>query len=119
MVWKQSKYHNKKVIVDGIKFDSKAEATRWQELKLLEKAGEIENLRRQQEYILIPKSKYGRAIKYKADFVYYTHWFENGLMQYDYVVEDVKSKATITPVYKLKKRMMQEKLGITIKETFM
>ena len=59
---------------------------------------------------LIKKSEYGREIKYIADFTYY----ENGHL----VVEDVKSKATVTPVYKIKRRLMQEIYGITIKEVY-
>jgi hypothetical protein len=101
------KYHNRKTSVDGIRFDSKREANRYMELKLLEKAGAIKDLRRQVPYILIDKSCYGRAIKYVADFVY----LENGQL----VVEDVKGVRT--PVYKLKKRLMAEVYGIEIKET--
>ncbi|MBQ2175640.1 MAG: DUF1064 domain-containing protein, partial [Alphaproteobacteria bacterium] len=48
------KYNNKKIIVDGIKFDSKKEALRYKELKMLEKAGIISNLQRQVKYTLIP-----------------------------------------------------------------
>ena len=101
------KYHNCKTIVDGIRFDSKKEAKRYLELKILEKAGVIKELKRQVPYILIDKSCYGRAIKYVADFVY----LENGQL----VVEDVKGVRT--PVYKLKKRLMAEVYGIEIKET--
>ena len=49
------KYRNKKVEVDGILFDSKKEANRYMELKLLEKAGEITDLKRQVRYELIPR----------------------------------------------------------------
>lgn len=66
----KSKYHAKPVTVDGIRFDSKREAERWQQLLLLYRAGEISNLRRQVPYVLIPKSDYGRDIVYRADFVY-------------------------------------------------
>ena len=101
------KYHNRKTSVDGIRFDSKKEAKRYLELKILEKAGAIKDLRRQVPYVLINKSRYGRAIKYVADFVYYE---DNKL-----VVEDVKGVRT--PVYKLKKRLMAERFGIEVKET--
>jgi len=47
----RSKYRNRKTVVDGITFDSKREAARWQELKLLERAGEITELERQVEYV--------------------------------------------------------------------
>ena len=101
------KYHNSKTVIDGIRFDSKKEAKRYLELKILEKAGVIKDLRRQVPYVLINKSRYGRAIKYVADFVY----LENGQL----VVEDVKGVRT--PVYKLKKRLMAEVYGIEVKET--
>ena len=104
---KKSKYGAIRTEIDGISFDSKREAARYQELRLLEQAGEIENLRLQVPYELIAKSKYGRSIKYVADFVY----SRNGLT----VVED--AKGVRTPVYRLKKRMMAEKYGIQIKET--
>jgi len=104
---KKSKYRAVKTDIDGITFDSKREAKRYRELRLLEKAGVICNLRLQVPYILIDKSKYGRAIKYVADFVY----MRNGLE----VVED--AKGVRTPVYRLKKRMMAERYGIEIKET--
>lgn len=82
---------------------------RYVELTLLEKAKAIQDLKTQVSFPLIPKSKYGREIKYIADFVYY----ENGKM----VVEDTKSPATKTPVYRLKKRLMAEIYNIEIKET--
>ena len=102
-----SKYRAQKCVVDGITFDSKKEAARYHELRLLERAGEIRNLRLQVPYVLLPKSLYGREIKYIADFVY----FENN----EIIIEDVKGVRTA--VYKLKKRMMAEKYGIVIRET--
>lgn len=101
-----NKYRNKKVVYDGIKFDSIREATRYNQLKIFQKAGLISGLKLQVPFVLIPKSRYGRAIKYVADFVYY----ENGEM----VVEDTKGFKT--DVYRLKKRMMLETHGIEIKE---
>ncbi len=44
---KRPKYGNRKTVLDGITFDSAAEARRWSELKLLERAGQIRNLERQ------------------------------------------------------------------------
>lgn len=107
-VSKANKYHNTKFTADGYIWDSNREYARWCELKLLERAGEIKGLERQKDFELIPKSRYGRKIVYRADFVYY----ENGQL----VVEDVKSEATKTAVYKLKKRLLAERYGITIKE---
>lgn len=106
-----SKYHNTKITVDGMKFDSKKEYKRYCELKLLEKAGIIKGLERQVKYILIDKFKTvdgtQRETSYVADFIY----TENGRL----VVEDVKGFKT--DVYKLKKKMMYDKYGIWIKET--
>ena len=61
MTWQnykhKSKYGAKKVEIDGIIFDSKKEGRRYQELKMLQKAGEISNLQRQVKYILIPAQR--------------------------------------------------------------
>ena len=106
----KSKYKAVKTEVDGIKFDSKKEARRYVELKLLEKAHQIENLQCQVRFPLIRKSAYGREIVYIADFTY----LEDGKL----VVEDVKSAITKkNDVYRLKKRLMQEVHNITIRET--
>lgn len=98
-----SKYNNVKTVVDGIKFDSKREAERYKELKLLEKAGLISNLRLQPRYELQPKfKKLGvnyRCIEYVADFEY--HDVKTDKL----VVEDVKGMKT--DVYKLKKKMFE------------
>lgn len=102
-----SKYHSKKETVDGITFASRKEASRYRQLKLMEKAKAIQGLAMQVKFPLIKKSEHGREIKYVADFVYY----EDGHL----VVEDVKGYRT--DVYKLKKRLMAELYGIDIKET--
>lgn len=104
-----SKYLNKKTKVDGITFDSKKEANRYLILKQMEKEGKINSLKRQVPFPLIRKSKYGREIRYIADFTYYLDgWL---------VVEDVKSPYTRkNPVYRLKKRLMAELYGIVINE---
>lgn len=104
-----NKYNAKKATFNGITFDSKHERDRYVELVLMEKAKLIQDLKTQVRFPLIPKSKYGREIVYVADFVYY----EDGKM----VVEDTKSPATKTPVYRLKKRLLAEQRGIVIKET--
>ena len=107
MITKYHKYHARKTEVDGIKFDSKREANRYVELKLMEQAKAIQDLKLQVKFPLVKKSPHGREIVYIADFVYY----EDGKM----VVED--SKGFKTDVYKLKKRLMAELYGIEIKET--
>lgn len=81
-----SKFHSLKTVVDGISFDSRKEANRYAELKLLERAGQLHNLRLQVPYVLVEKSKYGQAIRYIADFVYE--------MGGETIVEDVKGYKT-------------------------
>ena len=51
---RQPKYFNHKTVVDGVSFDSRAEARRWHELLLLMRAGEIRALRRQVSFELVP-----------------------------------------------------------------
>lgn len=101
-----TKYKAVPTIIDGIRFASKKEANRYKELRLLESKGVIKNLRLQVPYTLIEKSKYGREIRYVADFVYAYEGQE--------VVEDTKGYRT--DVYKLKYRLMQEINKITIHE---
>lgn len=121
------KYNNKKITIDGIRFDSKKEAKRYQELKTLERAGHITDLKRQVKYVLIPaqyepsdevfvkgkekgKSKKGRLIErecaYYADFVYSC----NG----EIIVEDTKGIRTTE--YVIKRKLMLYVHGIRIKE---
>lgn len=98
-----TKYRNKKVTVDGIVFDSKLEAKRYQELKLLERSGEISDLTLQPEFELIPKfrknGKTYRKTVYKADFSYFDKRYGK------LIVED--TKGFITPVYALKKKLFE------------
>jgi len=102
----ENKYHATRTVVDGITFDSKREAARYAELKLMQRAGLISDLRRQVKYELIPKQQGERAVSYIADFVY----SENGQT----VVEDVKGVRT--PVYKIKKKLMLWRHGVKIRE---
>ncbi|MBR2408933.1 MAG: DUF1064 domain-containing protein [Lachnospiraceae bacterium] len=126
-MWKKNKYHAKKIVVDGQKFDSMAEFHRWQELKLLEDSGGICNLQRQVEYILIPEQrepgdgkKKGKLIErkcsYVADFVYSIR-DEDGLF-YKTVVEDVKGcrKGAAYDLFVVKRKLMLERYGIKIRE---
>lgn len=99
----EPKYHNKKTTVDGITFDSKAEAARYCELKLLEKSGYISDLKLQPEFELIPAfSKNGKRYRktvYKADFCYVDRKTGKTL------VEDVKGVKT--QVYAMKKKLFE------------
>ena len=105
------KYHAKKTGLDGLTFDSQKEARRYAELKLLERAGQIHSLRRQVKYELIPAQKiHGRTVEracsYIADFVYE----ENGQT----VVEDVKGFRTKD--YLIKRKLMLERYGVSVRE---
>lgn len=123
-----SKYKNRKIVVGGIKFDSKKEAKRYQELKTFERAGIIKNLQRQVKYVLIPaqyepsgeiytkgkekgKPKKGKLLErecaYYADFVYSTKGGE-------LVIEDTKGMRT--PDYIIKRKLMLYVHGIRIAE---
>ena len=124
---KTNKYNAKKVSVDGIEFDSKKEARRYQELLLLQKAGEIYMLERQKVYELLPAQRepdtvgkrggvikgklLERAVEYVADFVYTN---KNG----ETVVEDVKGfrEGGAYAVFVLKRKLMLYRYGIKIKE---
>ena len=107
MVW--NKYGAKTVkTADGQVFDSQNEYRRWCELKLLQRAGRISNLKRQVQYELIPKQDGERACTYVADLVYID---SDG----NTVVED--TKGVRTDAYKIKRKLMLQKHGIRIKET--
>jgi hypothetical protein len=99
----RNKFGNRYVRVDGIRFDSAKEARRYNELRLLERAGEIKNLELQPRFILQKSfkrdGKTHRKIEYVADFRY----IEEGKA----IVEDVKSSITRKhPVYALKKKLL-------------
>ena len=103
MVGTTSKYGSKKVIINGIKFDSKKEGKRYLELKMLERAGEIKELELQKEFVLQPSFKKNgktyRKTTYKADFYYFS------IKDNKYIVEDVKGFKT--DVYMLKKKIFE------------
>ena len=120
-----NKYGNKKITVDGITFDSRREYNRYRELKLLERAGEINGLELQKRFVLIPAQyetverygKNGQRLKdgkkclekecaYIADFVY----TEGEKV----VVEDTKGMRTKD--YIIKRKLMLYVHGIKIRE---
>lgn len=105
---KENKYHNQKVTVDGITFDSVKEASRWQELQLMERAGEIVGLVRQARIELVPKTNMFRPVYYVADFVYFDK------QKNKTVYEDVKGVRT--DVYRLKKKLLYWRHQIEITE---
>ena len=110
-----NKYRNTRV---G-KYASKREANRAADLHALAKCSQIINLKEQVRFELLPKCGKDRAIVYIADFVY-LEWtvtpVTDRLEQSEWkkVVEDVKGFKT--PIYRLKKRLMKQLLGIEIRE---
>lgn len=104
---KVSKYRNKKTEVDGIVFDSAKEATRYKELLLLLKAGEIGRLELQVPFELNEGGTH--SYKYVADFVYLDA--RTGQK----IVEDTKGHRT--QEYLKKRRLMKDVWNIVIIET--
>lgn len=111
------KYNNKKVVVNGITYDSKKEYARHCDLMLMERAGLISQLQRQVKYELIPTQRIGgkvveRPISYIADFVY----CKDG----GWVVEDVKGYRDPASAgyakFVIKRKMMLWIHGIRITE---
>lgn len=102
---RRHKYNAKRTTIDGITFDSKAEARRYTQLKLLERAGTIRELELQPKFELQQKYQSGsgkniRGIFYVADFLYIDT--ETGKT----VIEDVKGRKTA--VYNLKKKIFEK-----------
>lgn len=120
------KYRNKKIVLDGIRFDSKKELRRYHELLFQQKAGMISGLERQKKFVLIPTQREpdiigarggkhpGKVIEkecaYIADFVYQ--------VQGQTVVEDVKGyrMGSAYTVFTIKRKLMLERYGIRILE---
>jgi hypothetical protein len=103
-----NKFGARKTVVDGMRFDSMAEARRYRELQLMEKAGVISELVCHPRYRIEVNGS--RVCEVIPDFRYQDN--DAGRM----VVEDVKSLPTRTPVYRLKKRLLQAVHGIEIQE---
>ena len=116
MIWKKvikrSKYYSKKVVIDGIKFDSKKEGEYYQKLKILLKQGIIQDLELQKEYLLQESFKINgktrRKITYRADFSY--------ISTEDNKLHVVDVKGFKTDLYKLKKKLFEKKYNIEIEE---
>ena len=127
---KPAKYHNKpteRVTASEavLRFDSQKEARRYDELADLERAGTIRDLRMQVDFTLQEAYTDGegrrvRAIRYRADFTYEkvrdNPWAEYNGSFWVLVVEDVKSRATRTKEYIMKRKLMKERFNIDIQE---
>lgn len=106
-----------------ITFDSQKEARRYDELLLMQQAGQIRGLRLQPQYTLqesyvTPEGERIRAIRYVADFSYQELRRGAGGVNESWhrVVEDVKSTATRTREYEIKRKMLAALHGIRIRE---
>ena len=114
-------------------FDSQKEARRFDVLAARQARGQIRDLRLQvdftlQEAFTDTEGKRVRAIRYKADFTYYQppnrqlygshapYYAEQSGVSWEFVVEDVKSKATRTAKYAMKKKMLKDRFGYDITE---
>lgn len=104
---KKSKYKNQITRIDGKTFDSKHEAERYQELTMLEKAGEITALQHHVKFKIEDANEKNREAYYEADFVYFDY-------RRGWIVEDAKGFRTKD--YKLKKKAMYNRYGIDIQE---
>ena len=120
----KNKYNTKKVVRDGITFDSAKEARRFGELSLLQRAGEIFDLQTQVKFVLVPAQRepdttdrrgrltkgklLEREVSYRADFVYKD---KDG----NTIVED--AKGVRTKDFIIKRKLMLWVHGIQIKET--
>lgn len=105
-----NKYRNKKVVIDGITFDSKKEAYRYGILKLNQAAGLIRNLKLQVSFPITINNVH--ICDYRADFTYDKPVLDG---ESQFVAEDVKGIKT--PEYKLKKKLMLAVYQIQIKES--
>lgn len=109
-----SKYGAKACYADNVRFDSLAEMRRYQELKLLQDAGVISDLRVHPRYLLQAgfryKGKTERPIHYEADFAYVET--DSGAL----VVEDVKGKRTQTYILKRKLFLAQYRMIYDFRE---
>mgnify|MGYP000757587532 FL=1 len=121
-----SKYHSTKIEYDGMVFDSKKELRRFKELSLLEKAGEIQDLKRQVKFEVLPAQRepeyitangrvrlgnvLERKVVYIADFVY----TKDG----ETVVEDVKGykSGVAYNLFVIKRKLMLYRHNIRVLE---
>lgn len=124
---RRSKYGNRKAVIDGITFDSRKEANRFLELRMLERAGKINALERQVKYVLIPTQressseiytkgahkgelKPGKVLEKECSYIADFSYIQDGA----YVVED--TKGVRTEAYKIKRKLMLERYGIKVRE---
>ena len=101
----KAKFRNVRVEYDGIKFDSKRECAHYQELKLLEAAGEISQLRVHPRDFTITINNQ-RICRYEPDFIFYDE------LQGRFRIQDVKG--VVTALFKLKKKLVEATYDIEV-----
>lgn len=108
----KAKYGNRRVIMNGEKFDSHAEMCRYLSLMDLQGKGKISGLTRQVSFVLAPGAvvagKKKRALTYRADFQYVN-------AEGEIIIED--KKGALTEAYKIKRHLMKTIHNIDILET--
>lgn len=104
----RGKYNAIPTEVDGIRFASRAEARRYGELSLMLQAGLISDLKCHPKFEIEVNGMH--VCYYVGDFQY----VDGG----ETIVEDVKSAATVTKLYRLKKKLMKACHGISIRESY-
>jgi len=97
---KKSKYNSRKVYIDGISFDSQAEANYYCQLKILLRAGKIDGFCRQARFVVTEGKNGEKGTEYVTDFIIF---YPNG----SYRIVDVKGVKT--DVFKLKIKCLREK----------
>lgn len=103
---RKNKYNAKKTEIDGIVFDSRKEAQRYQDLKRELDTGEISDLVLQPEYKIIINDRL--VCKVKLDFEY--------IRKHQLITEDVKGgSATLTPLSRLKHKLVEAQFGIEVR----
>jgi len=102
-----SKYRNRKIIVDNITFASYVECGRYRYLKLIERLGEIKNLTLQPKFDFTLPNVKKKLFTYIADFAYTDK-------KNNQIIEDLKGFKT--PIYRLKKKLIEAQHNIKITE---
>ena len=112
---RRNKYGARKVVVDGLKFDSLREANRWGFLQALQRLNKISQLERQVTFVLAPGVKFRGekrakpALRYVADFRYFNP--DEAVV----VVEDAKGRQT--EAFRIKRHLMKSVHGIDVRIT--
>lgn len=115
---KPTKYLSKKVVIDGIKFDSIRESKRYVQLKLMARAGLITGLTMQVPFVLVQPVRFEGATRAQASIRYYADFVYSDVELGKIVVEDVKSAMTQKlPVFVMKRHLMLAVHGINLKLT--